>query len=508
MADRADKSIVQPEVKVKFLREGIEVEVSGGALLSDVMRNAGVPLETPCNGMGVCGKCVVSVDERPVRACAHVLTQDVCVQTPPPQGAFSSIDRGGHIGVEAGDASGAGVAVDLGTTGLSACLVLKTGETVARASCLNPQTQYGGDVLTRASWCRGKPENLEKLRRSVVEALNGLIDEMLAASSIGRDSIRRVVVAGNTVMQHIFAGVDPTPLTCFPFRSVFEGAVDVSAPGFPSLGLDVANARVCLLPCVSAFLGGDVVAGVLASGFAHENGNSLFIDIGTNGEIVLRLDGKLYGTSTAAGPALEGMNISCGVRAVPGAIERVFTEFADGQEKIAFRTIGDAPPVGLCGSALIDLTAVLLRKGVIDATGFLDCPDGKYRLADNVFLSRKDIRQIQLAKGAIAAGIKTLLRAAGGRYETLDSIDIAGAFGFHLDFENLMTIGMIDREFRGTVRFVGNTSLEGARLCLPGKKIWDDATVIARTIKPVELSESPDFQEAFIRELGFPRCRT
>ncbi|MDR3231071.1 MAG: ASKHA domain-containing protein [Synergistaceae bacterium] len=491
-------------VKITFVRESVEAETRRGTQLSDVMRGAGIPLEMPCNGMGVCGKCLVRVrgksDEKSVQACTFLVMEDVRVLTPPPKGESLPVDRGRRVEFEAdGGVVGTGVAVDLGTTVFSVCLVSGAGETLAKASCLNPQTEYSGDVLTRAGWCRGRPDHLEKLRRLAVEALNGLIDDMLASATADRNTIHRVAVAGNTVMQHIFAGVDPTPLTHFPFRPVFEGPLDVPVRDL-RVGSDV---RVSLLPCISAFIGGDIVAGVIASGFASTEKNGLFIDIGTNGEIVLRLNGKMYGTSTAAGPALEGMNISCGVRAVPGAVERAFV---DERGELAFRTIGNEPPVGICGSGLIDLTAALLRMGILDETGFLKgCPGGKYHLTEDIFLSQKDFRQIQLAKGAIAAGIKILLEAAGGVYGTLDSVDIAGAFGFHLNFESLRAIGLIDEAFQGEVRFAGNTSLEGATLWLLSRKIRDEMVSVARLIEPVELSGRTDFQNAFVRELNFPR---
>jgi uncharacterized 2Fe-2S/4Fe-4S cluster protein (DUF4445 family) len=494
-------------VKITFTREKVEIEVPEGTNLLSAMRGAGIFVETPCNGAGLCGKCLVDLDGRPQRACSCVVTRDVRVTTPPSKGKIVSADEGISAGWETDDRdrahahenSGMGLAVDLGTTVISACLAdLRTGETAARASCLNPQTEYGGDVLTRAGFCRGKPENLKKLRDLVLQAINGLVEEMIRDAE-ERRSIRQVSLAGNTIMEHIFAGFDPTPLTGVPFQPAFEGALEL-----PPSGLRVApDARVFLAPCVSAFVGGDITAGIAASGFTREKGNGLFIDIGTNGEIVLRLRGKMYGTSTAAGPAFEGMNISCGVRAVPGAIERVFT---DETGKITFETIDGLPPVGVCGSGLLDLTAALLRTGIIDETGFMArCPDGQYPLAEGLALSQKDVRQVQLAKGAVAAGVTTLLTAAGASYEELDSLSLAGAFSFHLNLESLKTIGLIDPRFRGTARFIGNTSLEGARLSLLSRKFREELLSAARKIKPVELSGRSDFQENFLKAMQFPR---
>lgn len=482
-------------VRIDFQREGFFVEVPAGTGLLEVIRNAGIAIETLCNGMGTCGKCLVRVDGQPVRACACSVTENICVETPPSPDKTASVNTKALPNTRKEPGKSLGLAVDLGTTGISACLAdMETGDVLAEASCLNPQVAYGADVLTRAAWCRTAPENVEMLRKLAVNALNGLIQEM--APAVGREAIRRVTAAGNTVMQHIFAGVDPSPLAHFPFRPVFTESRDV-----PPGGLNIAaDACVTLMPCASAFLGGDVVAGVAASGFTRGEKDALFIDIGTNGEIVLRLNNRLYGTSTAAGPAFEGMNISCGMRAVPGAVDRVFI---DEQGAVAFTTMGGRPPSGICGSGLIDLTAVLLRLGLTDETGYLDSPDGKYRLTENIFLTQQDIRQVQLAKGAIAGGIEMLLREAGGRCDTLGEICIAGAFGSRLDFENLKTVGIIDTAFRGNPRFAGNTSLAGALLCLLDEDAPGEMSEVARAIQTVDLSGSAEFQEVFIRKLSF-----
>jgi uncharacterized 2Fe-2S/4Fe-4S cluster protein (DUF4445 family) len=501
-------------VKITFLREDAKTEAPRGSLLLDVMREAGVSIETPCNGMGICKKCSVRVNGKSVLACSFRVTEDIVeVDVPPPERRLVSVDGGRTFALPPdcdvrraelpADAPEKllGLAVDLGTTGISVCLMdLETGETLAAASCLNPQSEYGGDVVTRAAFCGKSPGNVEKLRRLVVDALNSMIAEMTGKlSGLDGDSIYRVFAAGNTVMLHIFAGINPFSMTRFPYRPVFLHSLELSPNG---LRVN-EKARVSLAPCVSAFVGGDITAGLAASGFARCGKNTaLFVDIGTNGEIVLLSGGKLYATSTAAGPALEGMNISCGVRAVPGAIERVF---CDEKGRIAYDTIAGAPPVGICGSGLIDLTAELLRKGAIDETGFLkNAPDSKYHLTEDIFLSQKDIRQIQLAKAAVAAGIGMLLDEAGGiAYEAIDEIFIAGAFGCRLDFENLKTIGMIGREFRGNVRFVGNASLEGAKLRLVNKGIRSEMSALADSVETVELSVRDSFQSAFIGELNF-----
>ncbi len=552
--------------KIFFRNEQVEAVCGGGKTLMAAFRENGIRLETPCNGNGTCGKCRVSVAEKPgggkrdVLACRYRLGEtDITVDTTATRDALVSVDRGKSMPIgtdfdtriqdagvldfdaqepyinklHTGNASLAvlkkiaalekertasplyavfydaelldilksdrrpeplGLAVDLGTTGVSVMLLsLGTGEVLETASFLNPQFQYGGDVLTRVRFCMEGAKNTRALQRLVIDKLN---DTLAAFSEKGCDPrmIYRVAVAGNTIMQHIFAGIEPSLLAKNPYRPIFNGALDLR---LPELSVN-ENAVITVLPAISSYVGGDIAAGIISTGFYLHRGNALFLDIGTNGEIALMRNGRLWCTSTAAGPALEGMNISCGQRAVAGAIETFFT---DENGDVAFSTIGGGKATGICGSGLIDLTAILLRKGLIDSSGRLS--GKKYAVDDDISVTQKDVRQIQLAKGAIAAGIKMLLDEAGGRCDEIDAIYIAGSFGAHLNAENLKAIGMIDPSFSGEIRFVGNSSLEGARLALVNKNILRLMREITEKGKAISLSDRETFQEIFVNELRF-----
>lgn len=551
--------------KVIFKNENIETMSNAGTCLSQIFRECGLSIETPCNGNGTCGKCVVSVRENPdekikeVLACQYHVddaSEDLLVYTTQNNNFLVSLDYGKSIEAELNcdicikavgglvfetqepfinkvclggantvvlnkiarlekekstaplyavfcnsrildiitEPNPLGLAIDLGTTGISVLLLsLKTGEVLAKDSFLNPQYEYGGDVLSRVSFCMEEDGNTRRLQELVIARLNKTLSAF-GEKGYNPGLIYRVVVAGNTVMQHIFAAVDPALLTKNPYRPLFNDSLDLSLPG---LQLN-PSAVTTILPAISSYIGGDIVAGIISTGFDREKRNALFIDIGTNGEIALIINGELWATSTAAGPAFEGMNISCGQRAADGAIE-AFN--ADCNGEISFSTIGDAEPTGVCGSGLIDLTAVLLKTGLLDAFGRL--AGKKYQITGDITLLQRDIRQIQLAKGAVAAGIKMLLAEAGGSYTDLGVIYIAGAFGYHLNAESLKTVGIIDPSYNGEIVFAGNSSLEGARLALLSKSVLERMKEIKNKVKSVELSHRGAFQDVFVNELRF-----
>ncbi len=402
-------------------------------------------------------------------------------------------------------------AVDVGTTGLAAALIdVERGEVVAQATALNPQTSCGGDVISRITMADEGPDRAAHLQKLVVDGISVLLREAAGPERTGR--IMSLAVSGNTTMIYLLAGIQPKGLAQAPYRPVVTRSLDLSHLA-PVLGLD-GEARIFTAPNISAYVGGDISAGMLAAGLKNRPGTVLYIDIGTNGEIVVSHQGRLVATSCAAGPALEGMNIIRGQRATPGAVD----SFAMKEDyDFKFTTISDAPPTGICGSGLIDLTAALVGRGLIDKTGRLRVPAdapasapwrealgrGRFVLAGDVFFDQKDVRQVQLAKGAIAAGIEMLLDRLGLGPGDLDEIIIAGAFGFHLKPESLKAISLIPPAYDGPVRFVGNSSLAGAArmLLTPGAVKALDALAAETTV--LELGFDPRFQTVFLRHLGF-----
>ncbi len=402
-----------------------------------------------------------------------------------------------------------GAAVDIGTTSLSLYLFdLDSGEFLGKSSALNPQTSYGGDVITRINYCRENPDGVSVLRSELTRQLGVMLDEALGQGR-SRDQVYLMTAAGNTTMLHILAGVNPLSLALAPFRPTFLNPLVLEGE---RSGLPIhPRGRVILLPGASAYMGADIVGGLTAIDYRACSKSTLFIDIGTNGEIVL-IEGpdRLLGTSCAMGPALEGMNISCGCRAVPGAIDSVIL----GDDKVPqFTTIGGQAPVGICGSGLVDLVAVLVGSGLIAPSGAFNPEADKrltarlhgdrYHLTDKVFLSQKDIRQVQLAKSAAITGILTLLSEAGRSVADLEHIIVAGSFGYHLNPENLKRIGLLPGEYTGKITFVGNSSLSGASLAMLNQEILREMERLAPLIQVLDLSSHPDFRDYFISHLDF-----
>lgn len=401
-----------------------------------------------------------------------------------------------------------GTAIDIGTTGISAYLLnLETGEVIKKLSSLNPQTKFGGDVVSRISYCREEAHGLENLKILIVDEINRLLKN-LTAETYSVDEVYNVVVAGNTTMTHLLLGINPSSMAMAPYTPVLlESCIFKAA----EIGINInPEGRMTVLPGASAYVGADIIAGIAAIGFNGRAHKSIFIDIGTNGEIAAISNGKMICTSTAAGPALEGMNISCGCRAENGAIESFYI---DEDYIIIYSTVGEGEPVGICGSGLLDIAGSLLQRNIITSTGSFNknmderikdrLVDKKFYITDKIFISQKDIRQIQLAKGAIAAGIIMLLEKMHVNISEVEEIVIAGAFGYHINPESILRIGLIPKGFKGEITFAGNTSIEGARLAAINKNILVLMDKIKDEMETLELSTDEDFQNYFIRELNF-----
>ena len=404
-----------------------------------------------------------------------------------------------------------GASVDVGTTGLSLCLFdLDTGESKGCVSALNPQTAWGGDVITRIDYCRKSENGLSVLRSALIEQIGAMLDETLGRG-LGRDQVYLMTAAGNSTMLHILAGVNPVSLALAPFRPVFLKPLVIDAQRY---GLPMApQGRLVLLPGASAYVGADIIGGLAAVDYRSALPCTLFIDIGTNGEIVLiESPDRLVATSCAMGPALEGMNISRGCRAVPGAIDSVTI---GGDLELRFTTIGgDLPPVGICGSGLVDLVAALLSTGAVSPRGAFHTGAGgkfsdrlrgdRYHLTEDVFITQKDIRQVQLAKAAAITAILTLLGEAGRSVTDLQQIIVAGSFGYHLNPESLKRIGLLPGDYFGPVAFAGNSSLSGASLVVRSRRMLGEMERLASAVRVLELGAHPDFKKRFLSMLDFP----
>jgi uncharacterized 2Fe-2S/4Fe-4S cluster protein (DUF4445 family) len=555
--------------EVTFLPGRTSVRVAPGTTIAEAARAAGVPMETPCNGALICGKCKVKlapVDlprvkqsgahltddaekaEGIVLACSAAVLGDISVTLAEDGGARAEIQilrdgasfktalapaigkdylpardetavlaaGGAPRGFETGDTRGEmyGLVADIGTTTLVAELVdMNTGEAAAVLSAVNPQVAYGQDVLSRIRFA-SDPQGLDTLRSLILREINGLTARLCEETGVRAERVYELVPSGNTAMLHIVMGRDPAPLGRVPFISGLAGGESFDAK---ENGFDISPfGLVYLPPLISAYVGADISSGILAAQLHRLKGRSLFIDIGTNGEMAVAADGKICVTSTAAGPAFEGMNIKFGMRAAAGAIEH-FRIMDDGA--FAVRAIGGAAPSGICGSGLIDIVGELVRSGVIDETGRFVSPDslpphlaagmteadGKpaFSVAKGVCLTQQDVRQVQLAKGALRAGVEALLKVVRTDADEIDRVLIAGSFGYHLRAESLINIGLLPEAFAEKIEFLGNTSQSGGRAFLVNRAHRDEMAAVAADTEVVELANREDFNELFIDCLGF-----
>jgi len=392
-----------------------------------------------------------------------------------------------------------GLAVDLGTTAVAVELVdLRTGRIAGRASAVNAQSSYGADVVSRITFAFENPDNLRRLKSAAVQLINDMVGAMCRQSGVPRHRIYDAVVAGNAAMNHIFCGVAVDSLALAPFHAVFSSLPPLAAG---EIGLSLhPQARVYISPNIKSFVGGDITAGLVASEFAAEPGTGLFLDLGTNGEIVLKKGSEFVATSTAAGPAFEGMAISCGMLAIPGAIYR-----AEWDNGFKCRTVDDLPPQGVCGTGLIDILAGAVSRGLLGRDGRIVGPEKRIRLTDRLALTQQDVRDVQLAVAAIRSGVRLMLREFRLTVADLDRILVAGAFGSSLDIGNAVALGLLPDVPVQKIAFIGNSSLAGARLLLISRPARTVAETLAAKISHVSLATRPDFQDEFVQALEFDR---
>jgi uncharacterized 2Fe-2S/4Fe-4S cluster protein (DUF4445 family) len=433
------------------------------------------------------------------------------------------------IAVEPGDTTGRrfGIAFDLGTTTVVATLLdLSTGTPVAVESMLNKQQPFGADVITRISATMMDPGALDKLQQLAHETLGELARAVCARGGVAPDEVYEVAVAGNATMTHIVLGIDPEPLGMAPFIMAARRYPEVLAA---DLGLAAAvhlRARAVVFPAFGAYVGGDITAGLMASGMDRDARIRLFIDIGTNCEIVLGNREWLLATAAPAGPAFEGAAIRCGMRAADGAIE-VVTMTA---EELTLKVIGDVEPQGLCGSGLVDAVTGLVAAGLLDESGrFISEEEAQVRAPglaarlttigkervfvlhwrgsgaeDSIYLSQRDVRELQFAKAAIATGWQILLEEAGLTAADVKQVLLAGSFGSYLSAASAIRIGLVPKVPVLRVVSAGNVAGEGAKMALLSLRERAGGLALLEEVKYVELSDRADFNDRFIEQLPFP----
>jgi uncharacterized 2Fe-2S/4Fe-4S cluster protein (DUF4445 family) len=416
------------------------------------------------------------------------------------------------IDVEEGDTSGSrhAIAFDLGTTTVVATLLdLETGQPKAVQSILNAQQPFGADVISRISAIMMDDGALAMLQKHAHETLQKLTDEVCAEGGVDPSEVYEVVVAGNQTMIQIALGIDPEPLSMAPFTVVARRMPEATAADF---GVTVhRRAPAVMFPALGAYVGPDIVAGILATGITLDRRVRLFIDVGTNSEIVLGSSAKTLATAAPAGPAFEAAQIRCGMRAADGAIEGV--KIVEGE--IELTVIGDVAPVGLCGSGLVDAVAELLGAGILDHSGrfVLDSSErlGKigeenvFYLSDEVFLSQRDVRELQFAKASIATGWGILCRDLGVEPEEISQVLLGGSFGSYLSAASAVKIGLVPKLPLVRIVSAGNVAGEGAKIAALSVTERAAANAILEEVEYVELSGRTDFNDLFIDQLSFPQ---
>ncbi len=434
--------------------------------------------------------------------------------------------NGEVIAIEPGDttAHNYGMAFDIGTTSIVGSLIdLDTGEELATVGGLNPQAVHGGDLMSRIAYAQFDAKRLQTLRAKVLGAVNSFVGEACAAAGVDAAHIHKLVVVGNTVMHHIFLGIDPTHVGLAPYAPAVRDAIELPAAEVPLKS--TPNACVCLLPLVAGFVGADTVAAVLATRLDESEEIRTLVDIGTNGEVVMGSRRKLIACSAPAGPALEGAQIRHGMRGAVGAIESVTIG-----DNVTLGVIGDAPPVGICGSGLIDAIASMLDARVLDPSGRLhggDRSDLPPKLAErlvreeagvafalawardsgideDITLSQGDIRQLQLAKGAICSGVMLLQRVMKLPAEKITELMLCGGFGNYINTTSALRIRLLPELPADRITYFGNAAALGAQMALLSESERRRASQLARRIEHVSLATDPAFQEIFVEAVQFP----
>ena len=431
----------------------------------------------------------------------------------------AGIRDGKVIFLEAGDTrlQNYGLALDIGTTTVAGALLdLVTGQELGQLSALNRQGIYGSDVMSRLTALNEDKSLLPVMQRLVLETANQVLNGLLDQARIDHERVYDIVVAGNSCMHHLFLGIDPLTLAFAPYDARVLSAVELQAS---ELGLRVnREARVYILPNVASFIGGDAVAATLASGIHHSPALRCLADIGTNGEVMLGSSARIIACSTPAGPAFEGMSISCGMLASDGAIDSVAID-----EGVVVHTVSDLPPRGVAGSGLIDACGRLRRTGILAENGRIRSaaevpdlhpdvarhilPEGfllARGLGNNVVLTQKDVRELQLAKGVIFASIETLKSEMGIANSDIAELCLAGTFGSYLRISSARDIGLVPSLPEDRIRAIGNAALSGVKMCLLSISMRREAEELARRIEHIELPGRADFRDLFMNSMLFP----
>ena len=464
----------------------VSFEAEKGETLYEALSRNGVGLSAPCAGRGKCGKCKVEVNGIDRLACQTRIESDLSVRLH--EAESSILTKGNKLSYQTDGSRGLAYAVDIGTTTVAAYLMDEfSGEQLAATSFLNPQRVHGADVISRMSFAEESLQNRMLLQREILQALNQGLQTLLKKAGFFADTKTDTrVFVGNTAMMHLFGGLDTSGIAKAPY-----------IPAYTALHRQTLDGCAALLGgCISGYVGADTVAAMLSGDLDRTRENVLLLDIGTNGEIALKCKDELLCCSCAAGPAFEGAHIACGTGAIAGAVDHLR---ANGQS-FEYSTIGGKTAAGICGSGLVDAVAYLLEEELITPVGRMK---ERFAITDSIYIDPADIREVQLAKAAIAAGIDILLDRAGIGYKDVASVQLAGGFGNFIDVHSACTIGLLPPELEKKVIPVGNAAGDGAKMMALSGEALSRAESLRRKARYIELSAQDDFEDIYTEKLLF-----
>ena len=459
-----------------------KIEINGkiqyacnGALLADILNESGEGVEHPCGGKGTCGKCLVTVNGKQELSCRYRIHSDISVILP---------ERGGIVSDSGAEQTGRITenlcfALDIGTTTLALALVsLDENKIIRVKTAVNPQRIFGADIMSRIDYCR--KNGVYDLNKRLIEAVNSMIDSFNLKKTV------KLYVAGNATMRHLFFGVDCSSMGVAPYTPVFLEKREAAGAEIGLIGVSEVES----LPCVSSFVGADIVAGLNFTGMPEGGKYSLLVDLGTNAETVLYGNGRVLCTAAAAGPCFEGANISCGMSASDGAVYSY--------KKNKAETVGNLPAKGICGTGLVDVIAHLIESGEIDEAGYMESEE--FEIAEGVSVNQEDVRQYQLAKSAVYSAIMTLIETARIYPDSIERLYISGVLSAVRDVENAVKSGLPPEAHQEERVAVKNSSLRGAVKYACEK---NDLSRFTKNAQYLDLSTNPVFSQLFIENMMF-----
>lgn len=518
-------------LKVNIGEKQISVQADTGDNILNILKKNNIYVPAYCNGRGSCGKCGILVEAGELDiteedrkffneaqlaqgyrlSCKAVPTGDLTIQMiSSDEDDFEVLSSHGAKAANERQSAQAdlntayGIAVDIGTTTISMDLIdLSTGISVADDNRINRQRAFGADVISRIQ--ASVNGDKEALRKSIVKDLTEGFEHLIEDSGIAPAQVIKIVIGANTTMCHLLLGYDCDTLGVFPFEPVNIKTVRKSFEEvFDSAFL---TAQVIVLPGISTYVGADIAAGLLACDFDRNTKQVMLIDLGTNGEMAISTEDGFLCTSTAAGPAFEGGNISCGTGSIKGAICAVKIHEPD---NIEYKTIADGAPVGICGTGVLDITAELVACEMVDETGLLDddyFDDGvkiaTSKTGENIVFTQKDVREIQLAKAAVRAGIEVLVKRSHSSFENVGTVYLAGGFGFRLNIQKAVSIGLLPEAFAEKICIVGNSCLKGASMCVMDERNIARIEAMIEKCQEISLGSDVDFNNAYMESMYF-----